>query len=129
MLNESDIRDHMEVTDSAGTHVGTVDHVDGGRIKLARKDSADGQHHYLAASDIERVDGDRLVLKEGARVEGAASGGAAAGSSSTMDEAQIAAASEYHANSPSPLDGTSETPLFGTSGTGTGMGGSGRGEH
>jgi len=110
----------MEVTDSSGTHVGTVEHVEGGRIKLARKDSADGQHHYLATSDIERVEGDRLVLRQGAS--------AAAGSEAAMSDAQIAAASEYHTGQ-SPLGGASETPLFGTSGTGTGMGGSGKGEH
>lgn len=125
MLNESDIRDHMEVTDSAGAHVGTVDHVEGGRIKLARRDSADGQHHYLATSDVERVDGDRLVLRQGV----SATAGSGASSNAAMSDAQIAAASEYHTGSDSPLGGASETPLFGTSGTGTGMGGSGKGEH
>jgi hypothetical protein len=128
MLNESDIRDHMEVTDSAGAHVGTVDHVEGGRIKLARRDSADGQHHYLATSDVERVEGDRLVLKQGVNAAAGPDAGAA-GSNATMSDAQIAAASEYHTGSASPLGGASETPLFGTSGTGTGMGGSGKGEH
>jgi rRNA processing protein Gar1 len=38
-----DIREHMEVVDSTGKHVGTVDKVEGERIKLTRKDSGDGQ--------------------------------------------------------------------------------------
>ena len=35
MVDTSQIRDHMEVIGADGVHVGTVDHVDGDRIKLA----------------------------------------------------------------------------------------------
>lgn len=56
MAQASDIRPHMEVRDSDGVHVGTVDHLDGDRIKLARTDSADGEHHYVALSQVARVD-------------------------------------------------------------------------
>jgi len=56
MPNSSDIRPHMEVLGSDGHHVGTVDHVDGDRIKLARKDSADHAHHYVPLSQVARVD-------------------------------------------------------------------------
>ena len=42
------IREHMEVLGSDGAHVGTVDKVEGARIKLTRQDpAADGDHHYL----------------------------------------------------------------------------------
>ena len=41
---------------SAGGHVGTVDHVDGDRIKLTRKDSKDGQHHYELLAYVTDVD-------------------------------------------------------------------------
>jgi hypothetical protein len=56
------IAKHQEVVDSAGNHVGTVDHVDGDRIKLTRKDSADGEHHYVALSQIDGIAGGRVRL-------------------------------------------------------------------
>ncbi|HEY0084895.1 MAG TPA: DUF2171 domain-containing protein [Allosphingosinicella sp.] len=36
--------------------MGTVDGIDGDRIKLTRKDSPDGQHHYVGLDSVERVD-------------------------------------------------------------------------
>ncbi|MDU2926289.1 DUF2171 domain-containing protein, partial [Bradyrhizobium sp.] len=36
-----DIREHMEVIGADGAHVGTVDRVEGNRIKLTRKDSGE----------------------------------------------------------------------------------------
>ena len=56
MVQASDIRKDMEVLGSDGTHVGTVDHLDGDRIKLTRKDSTDGVHHYVAIASVARVD-------------------------------------------------------------------------
>jgi hypothetical protein len=53
---------HQEVVDSNGQHVGTIDHVDGDRIKLTRKDSPDGEHHYISLSDIAGVEGDQVRL-------------------------------------------------------------------
>ncbi len=51
------IVEHMPVLGSDGTHVGTVDHMDGtDRIKLTKSDSADGQHHYIPLSWVDRVD-------------------------------------------------------------------------
>ena len=50
MISADQIREHMEVLAQDGAHVGTVDHMDGAsRIKLTRKDSADGQHHSARA--------------------------------------------------------------------------------
>lgn len=48
--------EHLQVKDKNGEHVGTVDHMDGDRLKLTRKDSTDGQHHYLALSQVESMD-------------------------------------------------------------------------
>ena len=36
------VREHMEVVGSDGGHVGTVDKVEGDRIKLTKKDDPDG---------------------------------------------------------------------------------------
>lgn len=57
------IREHQEVVGSDGVHVGTVDHVDGGRLKLTRKDPAiNDLHHYLRGQFIDRVEGDVVHL-------------------------------------------------------------------
>jgi len=50
------IQDHMEVVDSRGFHVGTVDHLEGRRIKLARDDSPDNRHHFIPATLVASVD-------------------------------------------------------------------------
>ena len=56
------IRGDMEVVGSDGLHVGTVDHMDGGRIKLKKVDpAAGGQHHYLVADMVKSVAG-KVVL-------------------------------------------------------------------
>ena len=39
MSGFEDVREHMEVIGADGVHVGTVDKVEGNRIKLTRKDS------------------------------------------------------------------------------------------
>lgn len=58
MADTSAIQEHMEVVGSDGQHVGTVDKVDGDRIKLTRKDpAAGGEHHYIPASLVAGVDG------------------------------------------------------------------------
>jgi hypothetical protein len=56
MAEASGISADMEVLGADGSHVGTVDGVEGDRIKLTRKDSPDGEHHYVALGSVERVD-------------------------------------------------------------------------
>jgi hypothetical protein len=34
-----DIREHMDIVDAEGKHVGTVDEVEGDRVKLTKKES------------------------------------------------------------------------------------------
>lgn len=46
----------MEVLGADGGHVGIVDHVEEGGIKLTRRDSADGQHHWIKAEFVANVD-------------------------------------------------------------------------
>ncbi|HEX8580250.1 MAG TPA: DUF2171 domain-containing protein [Allosphingosinicella sp.] len=65
MSDASSIRPHMEVRSADGSHLGTVDGVEGERIKLTRNDSPDGQHHYVSLESVERVD-EHVHLSEGA---------------------------------------------------------------
>ena len=61
---------HMEVRDSSGAKVGTVDHYDGGdSMKLAKHDSPDGMHHFIPTSWIARVDEHVHLSKSGTDVK------------------------------------------------------------
>jgi hypothetical protein len=60
----SDIREHMDVIGSCGNKLGVVDHLEGGQIKLTRKDSADGQHHFIPVGWVARVD-EHIHLSKG----------------------------------------------------------------
>lgn len=78
MVDLSQIKEHMEVIGADGVHVGTVDHVDGDRIKLTKKDSgADveegqgshaGHHHYISKGLIAGIEGDTVRLSANADV-------------------------------------------------------------
>lgn len=61
-----DIREHMEVIGADGVHVGTVDRIDGNRIKLTKKDSGEGSHqghhHYIDKGLVADVEGDKVRL-------------------------------------------------------------------
>jgi hypothetical protein len=51
------IRDHQPVVGSDGEPVGTVDAIEGDRIKLTKNDAtARGRHHYLPLSAVANVD-------------------------------------------------------------------------
>jgi len=59
------IREHMEIVGSDGQHVGTVDKVEGDRIKLTRNDDPDHSglhHHYLPVSSVDSVHIDQVRL-------------------------------------------------------------------
>lgn len=57
MADYENIAEHMEIVGSDGGHVGTVDHLDGQRIKLTRTDpAAGGEHHYIHVDSIASVD-------------------------------------------------------------------------
>ena len=77
MADASAIREHMEVIGADGVHVGTVDKVDGERIKLTRKDSSaeiegaeggehSGHHHYISLGLVADVEGDQVRLSANA---------------------------------------------------------------
>ena len=66
MSDLSGIREHMEVIGADGVHIGTVDRVEGGRIKLTKDDSGEGHHqghhHYVPGNLVADVEGDRVRL-------------------------------------------------------------------
>jgi hypothetical protein len=66
------VRDHMEVIGADGVHLGTVDRLDGERIKLTRADSGmgghSGHHHYIPCALIAGVEGDKIRLSANADV-------------------------------------------------------------
>jgi hypothetical protein len=55
-LGVAGIKEHMKVIASCGKTVGVVDRVEGNAIKLTRKDSPDGQHHFIPVEWVDRVD-------------------------------------------------------------------------
>jgi hypothetical protein len=66
MTDRDSIREHMEVIGADGVHVGTVDHLDGDRIKLTKADSGqgshEGHHHYISLGLVAEVEGDKVRL-------------------------------------------------------------------
>jgi hypothetical protein len=67
-MQTANIREHMKVIGSDRQPVGTVDKVEGDRIKLSRSDpQAQGKHHYIPGDWIERVEGDQVCLRQKAQ--------------------------------------------------------------
>jgi hypothetical protein len=62
----TDIKEHMEIIGADGVHVGTVDKIEGNRIKLTKKDSGEGSHkghhHYIDRGLVAGVEGDKVRL-------------------------------------------------------------------
>lgn len=65
-----EIRDHMDVIGADGVHVGTVDKIEGDRIKLTRKDSGshEGHHHYISRGLVAGIEGESVRLSANADV-------------------------------------------------------------
>jgi hypothetical protein len=72
MAGFDDIREHMEVIGADGVHIGTVDRVDGDRIKLTKADSGsgshEGHHHFISRGLVADVEGDKVRLSANADV-------------------------------------------------------------
>jgi hypothetical protein len=66
------IREHMEVIGADGVHVGTVDRLEGDRIKLTKEDSGEGSHkghhHYVPLLLVADVEGGKVRLSAKADV-------------------------------------------------------------
>lgn len=79
MADLSNIREHMEVIGADGVHVGTVDRVEGDRIKLTKADSGveiegagegdhAGHHHFIPAGLVAEIEGETVRLSANADV-------------------------------------------------------------
>jgi len=64
MADLSQVREHMEIIGADGVHVGTVDAVEGDRIKMIRADSGShsDHHHYLSGGLIADVEDGKVRL-------------------------------------------------------------------
>src|SRR3954466_10424504 len=66
MTGLSAVKEHMEVIGADGVHVGTVDRVEGKRIKLTRADSGEGSHkghhHFIEGGLVADVEGNKVRL-------------------------------------------------------------------
>lgn len=71
-MSANAIKEHMEVIGADGVRVGTVDRVEGGRIKLTKADSGEGSHkghhHYIDHALVAGVEGDKVRLSANADV-------------------------------------------------------------
>jgi hypothetical protein len=65
-IQMTEIKEHMEVIGADGVHVGTVDKIEGNRIKLTKKDSGEGSHkghhHYIDRGLVAGVEGNKVRL-------------------------------------------------------------------
>ncbi len=72
MVSLSEIKEHAEVIGADGVHVGTVDRVEGDRIKLTKQDSGQGSHkghhHYVSHGLVATIEGDTVRLSANADV-------------------------------------------------------------
>ena len=68
MADLSQIREHMEIVGADEVHVGTVDKVEGDRIKMTKPDSGShsGHHHYVSGGLVAAVEGNRVRLSANA---------------------------------------------------------------
>ena len=66
------VKEHMDVIGADGVHVGTVDRVDGNRIKLTEADSGmgshKGHHHFIDLGLVAEVEGRTVRLSANAAV-------------------------------------------------------------
>jgi hypothetical protein len=66
MSDLSGIKAHMEVIGADGVHIGTVDKVENGRIKLTKADSGEGSHkghhHYVEGGNVAGIEGNKVRL-------------------------------------------------------------------
>lgn len=64
MADLSQIKEHMKIVGADGVPIGTVDKVEGGRIKMTKADSGShhNHHHYISGGLVAAVEGDTVRL-------------------------------------------------------------------
>jgi hypothetical protein len=66
------IKKHMEVIGADGVHIGTVDRVEHGKIRLSRSDSGEGHHkghyHFIDLGFVADVEGQKVRLSANAAI-------------------------------------------------------------
>ena len=66
MTARTQVREGMEIIGADGVHIGTVDRIEGDRIKLTRRDSGEGSHknhhHFLSLGLVADIEGDQVRL-------------------------------------------------------------------
>ena len=78
MVDATKIQEHAEVIGADGVHVGTVDKVEGNRIKLTKKDSGaqvvegtgshEGHHHFISLGLVADIEDGTVRLSANADV-------------------------------------------------------------
>lgn len=68
MLDVTQIKAQAAIIGADGVHVGTVDHVQGDRIKLTKQDSVDEKHHYISIGLVAEVENGTVRLSANADV-------------------------------------------------------------
>lgn len=72
MSGFEDIKEQMEVIGADGVHLGTVDRIEGDRIKLTKADSGEGSHeghhHFISRGLVADVEGNQVRLSANADV-------------------------------------------------------------
>ena len=68
MTDLSQIQEHMDVIGADGVHLGTVDKVEGDRIKLTKADSGShgDHHHYISGGLVAGIQGNQVRLSANA---------------------------------------------------------------
>src|SRR5215472_5418340 len=66
MSSSHEIKRHMEVIGADGVHIGTVEHVENGRIRLTKADSGEGRHkghhHFIDLGLVADIEGQKVRL-------------------------------------------------------------------
>ncbi|BCP52111.1 hypothetical protein K32_07280 [Kaistia sp. 32K] len=72
MFDAARIKEHADVIGADGVHVGTVDGVEGDRIKLTKRDSGEGSHaghhHFIPLALVADIENGRVRLSANADV-------------------------------------------------------------
>ncbi|RST30044.1 DUF2171 domain-containing protein [Sphingomonas ginkgonis] len=71
MADLSQVQEHMKIIGADGAPLGTVDKVDGDRIKLTKGDSGvahQDHHHYIPGGLVAGIEGDTVRLSANADV-------------------------------------------------------------